>query len=67
MNKKVIINAKGSPQLKEAIRKVAHDERKNFARPGSSALIIKILENDPRIAKQLEKIRKSKKFSIGNQ
>jgi len=64
---KVIINAKGSAELKEAIKIVAFEERAGLSRSGSSALIIQILENDPRIAKQLEKIRKSKKFPIGNQ
>lgn len=67
MIKKVIINTKGSAELKEAIKIVAFEKRKELSRPGSSALIIQILENDPRIAKQLEKIRKSKKFPIGNQ
>ena len=67
MSKKVIINTKGSAELKEAIKIVAFEKRKELSRPGSSALIIQILENDPRIAKQLEKIRKYKKFPIGNQ
>ena len=52
--KKVIINAKGSLALKEAIKEVAFNERKKLSRPGSSALIIHILENDPRIKKILK-------------
>lgn len=64
---KVIINAKGSAELKEAIKITAFQERDRLSRPGSSALIIQILENDPRIAKQLKKIWKSKKFPIENQ
>jgi hypothetical protein len=64
MSNKVIINAKGSAALKEAIKIVAFEERGKLSRSGSSALIIQILEKDPRIAKQLQKL---KKFPIGNQ
>lgn len=54
---KVIINAKGSTELKEAIRVVAFETRKR----SSSALIIGILEKNPKIAAKLKEIENKNK------
>lgn len=51
MSKLIIINAKGSPELKEAIRVVAFKNKKR----SSSALIIEILESNPDIKAELKK------------
>lgn len=50
---KVIINAKANPELKEALRIVAFEQKKS-----SSALMVSILEQDPQIAAKLLKLAK---------
>jgi hypothetical protein len=54
INKPVIINARGTAVLKEAIRIVAF----NAGHSNSSRLIVNILESDPRIAAELERLRR---------
>lgn len=49
MEKKIIINAKGSAALKEAIRLVAFTKRMS-----SSAFIVHVLENNPDVAAELK-------------
>jgi predicted transcriptional regulator len=54
--KKVIINAKGSPELKEALRIVAFNTKTS-----ASKIIIEALENIPLVANELKKIQKLNK------
>ena len=61
-----IINFKGSETLKEAIRIVAFHEREKLPRSGSSALILSILESDPRVAKELKKLASGNKKKVSN-
>ena len=49
---KIIINAKGPKELKEAIRIVAFNERKS-----SSAVIISALEQNVKIFKEYKKLK----------
>lgn len=49
MEKKIIINAKGTKELKEAIRLVAFTKRMS-----SSAYIVHVLENTPEVAAQMK-------------
>jgi hypothetical protein len=51
---KVIINAKGTKQLKEAIRVVAF----NQGHSNSSKTIVEILESNPLISKELRRTKK---------
>lgn len=51
--KKVIINAKGSPDLKEALRIVAFNTKTS-----ASKIIIETLEKNPLIANELKKLSK---------
>jgi len=51
---KVIINAKGSVELKEALRKAAIHTRKNGENASSSAYLVAVLEKDPVIKKFLK-------------
>lgn len=51
---KVIINAKGSIELKEALRKAAIHTRKNGENVSSSAYLVALLEKDPVIKKFLK-------------
>jgi len=53
MSDKVIINAKGSKSLKEAIRIVAFHTKSNPSR-----LIRETMEQHPLIAKELKKLQK---------
>lgn len=55
---KVIINAKGSAELKEAIRLVAQDESKTRT-VSSSEFIIAVLEQDPRVKAKLASMGKT--------
>ena len=57
MAKTVIINAKGSPKLKEAIQLAAIEQRHEGQRVSASAYIIKVLEADPLIKKHLKKLK----------
>lgn len=54
---KVIINAKGSKELKEAIRVVAFKQ----GHSNSSKTIVDILEANPSVARTLKEIKKSSK------
>lgn len=54
MSKTVIINAKGTKSLKEAIRIVAFNNYDS----NSSRAMVDILKRDPRIAKELKKMEK---------
>lgn len=52
---KTIINAKGSEELKEALRIVAFSSKLS-----KSALIISILEKNPKVAVELKKLQTKK-------
>lgn len=60
---KVIINAKGTSELKEAIRVVAF----NQGHSNSSRTVVEILEANPAVAKELKKLQRSgKNKSLAN-
>lgn len=57
---KTIINAKGSRELKEAIRIVAFNE----GHSNSSKTIVAVLEQDPAIKRELKKLQRSSKNKV---
>lgn len=54
---KVIINAKGSAELREALRVAAFNSKPRIT---ASAYLINLLEQDPAIAKELKALEKKK-------
>ena len=57
---KVIINAKGTKQLKEAIRVVAYHQ----GHSNSSRTIVEILERDPYVARALKTLQRGIKNKV---
>lgn len=57
---KVIINAKGTKQLKEAIRVVAF----NQGHSNSSKTIVEILEANPAVSKALKELQRGRKNKV---